>query len=192
MPPSGFKPLPGTGDVLATDGSNVAFDWGAPEPLAQHLPKEVASLRSKGRAGGRKGAAEEQPRCRAIVGPKREKHRCRNAIHEKAGIEDGWLAGTCGSHKQNAVLQLRCGECWSAEAEVAEEAAAAAVAASAAAAAEPQHGGVEPDLPRGDDGDDAVAALALLAAAGFHADDEENGEDEHDGDADEHDDAPDA
>lgn len=192
VPPSGFKPLPGTGDVLATDGSNVAFDWGAPEPLAQHLPKEVASLRSKGRAGGRKGAAEEQPRCRAIVGPKREKHRCRNAIHEKAGIEDGWLAGTCGSHKQNAVLQLRCGECWSAEAEVAEEAAAAAVAASAAAAAEPQHGGVEPDLPRGDDGDDAVAALALLAAAGFHADDEEDGEDEHDGDADEHDDAPDA
>ena len=65
VPLTGFMPLPGSGDSLLSDGSNVAFDWGAPESLAQHLPKEVAALRRKKRGGGGKSsAAAEQPRHR--------------------------------------------------------------------------------------------------------------------------------
>ena len=173
VPLSGFMPLPGSGCSLLPDGSNVAFDWGAPEQLAQHLPKEVTALRKKRPANASTGL-----RCRAIVGPPKQRHRCTKAVHALAGVEEGWLVGTCGTHKHRGMFELLRGECWSAEAEAVEEAAAAAAAAAAATVAGGDGGGPA-DQDNNDGGAeevDAAAALAALTAAGFRLDEDDEDE----------------
>lgn len=117
VPPVGFMPLPGSGDVLHPDGSNAAFDWGTPEQPARHLPKEVAVLRARKRDARKVKVAL----CRACLGPTDARKRCANRVNPKAGVEDGWLALTCGVHKASAVFELRDGESWCPEAEAGEQ-----------------------------------------------------------------------
>jgi hypothetical protein len=157
VPLTGFMPLPGSGSIIRPDGSNAAFDWGVPEPLQQHLPEQIATLRRVAAKGG-KG----HDTCRAIVGPPKSRKRCGNKVHEKAGVEPGWLPCTCGiaAHKQKGIFELPEGEQWCAEVEE-EEAArtAAAVASDGAGAADAAMGGVA-----GSKGTAAVGPLELAAA----------------------------